>query len=181
MHRIIGRACLVVIVGCGTAPATKPVVVKQAPVAPPVLVAPAHRLPRTFEPTGYRARISVTPDELEGSIEITGKLIEPTRVIWLHGDKLTIAKASARSGSRTITLAATPPRPDTFVALYAEEPLPAGTWTLALDYTGKVDNKGVIEPDRQPARPDATFGVFSEQLDERRYWFTNSEPTFRDS
>ncbi|HEY5934787.1 MAG TPA: M1 family metallopeptidase, partial [Kofleriaceae bacterium] len=114
----------------------------------------------------------------QGSIEITGKLALPARVIWLHGDKLTIAKASARSGGKTIALAATPPRTDTFVALYAEEPLPAGTWTLVLDYTGKVDNKGVVEPDRPAARADATFGVFSEQLDDRRYWFTNSEPTY---
>jgi alanyl aminopeptidase len=180
MWNAFGAAAVVALVAsCGSVSAPRaPRPTADRPIAAPTLIAPDVRLPRTFEPTGYRVRIALEVETLRGSIEIVGKLAESTRVIWLHGDNIVVAKAVARSGTKTIALAATAPRRDTFLALYADEPLPAGTWTLALDYTGKVDNKGVVDPASRPGKAEPAFGVFSEQLDDRRYWFTNSEPTF---
>ena len=177
----IGVVLCIALAACGSTTARAPVPAKP-PAAPP-LVAPTDRLPRTFTPTSYRARLALEVDTLRGSIEIAGTLAAPTRVIWLHGERLVISKARAMRANQTVPLNATAPRADTLIALAAAEPLAAGRWTLAIDYTGDVDNKGTIEPetlepDHRAGRSEAAFGVFSEQLDNHRYWFTNSEPTY---
>ncbi|MEJ7601341.1 MAG: M1 family metallopeptidase [Kofleriaceae bacterium] len=167
--------------GCGT---TAPVPPKPPPpIGPPTLIPPDHRLPRMFTPSGYRARLELAVTTLRGSIEIAGELAAPSRVIWLHGERLVISNARAIGKDRTVTLHASRPSTDTLLALWADEPLPAGAWTLALDYTADVDDKGeldprALDPDYIPPASDRAFGAFTEVLDGRRYWYTNAEPTY---
>ncbi|MEO7729926.1 MAG: M1 family aminopeptidase, partial [Kofleriaceae bacterium] len=144
---------LAVLVSCGPPkPATTvPAPVAQAePVAsaPPPSVAsapsapaPTLRLPRTFLPTGYAARLELDPASpgFEGSIQIAGNLAERSPVIWLNAKKLTVHKAVAqRPGQPDIVLTATA-KNDDFLELRAAQPLDAGAWTLALDYAGEFD------------------------------------------
>ena len=144
---------LAVLVSCGppkpatTVPApvvqTEPVASAPPPSAPSVPSAPAPtlRLPRTFLPTGYAARLELDPAAagFEGAIQIAGNLAERSPVIWLNAKQLTVHKAVAqRPGQPDVTLTATAQGGD-FLELRAAQPLDAGAWTLALDYAGEFD------------------------------------------
>jgi len=111
----------------------------QHPAPPPTFpqFAP-FRLPHTFEPTRYRARLAFHPWWFSGHIEIDGTLSQPSDLIWLHGVDLDVHAATAIHGATRIRLAASPPRDDQTIALVARAPLPAGPWTLELDYSGPI-------------------------------------------
>jgi hypothetical protein len=57
----------------------------------PVEAAPGLRLPRTFVPTAYAARLAIVPAEPQftGHLEIDVLLPSPSRVIWLDAQGLT--------------------------------------------------------------------------------------------
>ena len=145
---------LSVLLGCGSPrpAATVPAPVTPAePVAaaapPPAQVpvteppAPTLRLPRTFLPTGYAARLDLDPSKpgFEASIQIAGNLAAPSPVIWLNARQLTVHTAVAqRAGQPDVALTATQQGED-FLALRAAQPLAPGAWTLAIDYAGEFD------------------------------------------
>lgn len=56
------------------------------------------RLPHTFEPTRYRARIALGDRSFEGHIEIEGELAADVSLIWLHGVDLVASRALATRG-----------------------------------------------------------------------------------
>jgi alanyl aminopeptidase len=104
---------------------------------------PALRLPRNFLPVRYAATLAIDParDGFDGRIAITGTVSERSLVIWLHGHHLTIRRATAHrdaAGGTDVELTATP-HGDELLELRAATPLDAGSWTLALDYTGAYD------------------------------------------
>jgi alanyl aminopeptidase len=169
---------LVVFVACGpkspavTVPA--PVVKsdsaapREAPapegLAPPQ---PTLRLPRNFLPTGYAARLDIDPAKpgFEGSIQITGNVSEPSRVLWLNARKLTIHKAVAqRAGQPDVALTATP-KGDDFLELRAPRALDAGSWTLAIDYAGEFDLR-------------STAGAFKQTVGDASYVYTQFEAVY---
>jgi alanyl aminopeptidase len=139
------------------------------PAAPDGLVPaePTLRLPRTFLPTGYAARLSIDPagNGFDGSIKVTGNLAEKSLVIWLNARKLTVQKAVAqRAGQPEVALTATP-RGDDFLELRAARALDAGAWTLAIDYTGGYDLLN-------------TTGAFKQTVDGAAYVYTQFEAVY---
>ena len=145
-----------------------------AHIPPPPVAFPQFapfRLPHTFEPARYRARLAFLPWRFNGHIEIDGTLATPTDLIWLHGVDLDVHTATAVRGATRIPLAASPPREDETIALVARTPLPAGPWTLELDYSGPIRDH---DPTATPYGTYHALGLF------RRgdFLFTMSEPIY---
>jgi len=167
---------LAVLVSCGP---PKPATTVPAPVAkaepvasapPPVVAsapAPTLRLPRTFLPTGYAARLEIDPATagFEGAIQIAGNLAERSSVIWLNAKKLAVHKAVAqRPGQPDVVLTATATGGD-FLELRAAQPLDTGAWTLAIDYAGEFDAL-------------ATTGAFKQTVGDGSYVYSQFEAVY---
>ena len=105
-----------------------------APAEPAQL--PGVRLPRTFLPTQYTARLVIDPRRptFDGTIAIAGKLAARTSVIWLHGYHLKIGKATARRDGAGADLPLTiTPRGEDLLEVRAAVPLDPGSWTLSIE------------------------------------------------
>jgi alanyl aminopeptidase len=173
-------AVAVVLQACSSAPVPKQVTTSpQRRAAPFPRVAP-FRLPHTFEPIRYRARLAIADRRFEGHIAITGALSEPASLVWLHAADLVAIRATATQGDSVIPLEVSPPRRDQMLGLRAKAPLRPGEWTLSIDYTGLIHdaqpptyNRGSGPLDDPPA-----LGVFRRTVDERTYFFTQSEPIY---
>ncbi|HEV7554079.1 MAG TPA: hypothetical protein VGO00_01425, partial [Kofleriaceae bacterium] len=163
-----GVALLFATAACASAPPPA----KPEPPAKDVVVfppPPVFRLDHTFEPTSYRARIAFAEPRFTGAIEISGTLAEPTKTIWLHGDGIAITSAVAVHDGAKVPLEFVVANDETVIGLQAREPLPAGAWTLVIDYTGGID---LTEPPpykpfdpktsdpRKWKPPPKTFGIF---------------------
>ncbi|HET9623650.1 MAG TPA: M1 family metallopeptidase, partial [Kofleriaceae bacterium] len=150
-HRMLALA---VLIGCGPskpavtvpAPPTTAAPTAEAPPAVPDGLAPPRptlRLPRNFLPTGYAVRMEIDPAQagFEASIQITGKVSERSRVIWLNGRRLKVHKAVAkRDGQPDVPLTvAGGEGDDEYMSFTAVSPLDAGEWTLAIAYAGDFD------------------------------------------
>jgi cytosol alanyl aminopeptidase len=124
---------------------------------------PALRLPRTFVPTSYVARLAIDPDKptFDGAIQIDGKLGDATSVIWLHGYHLAIKSAKATQNGAPIAITATP-RGDELLEIHSDAPMQPGAIQLAFDYTGQID-------------PLVTLGAFQEISEKHSYVFTQFE------
>ncbi|HEY1546325.1 MAG TPA: M1 family metallopeptidase [Kofleriaceae bacterium] len=142
-----------------------PVVVAPAPapVPPPTDDVPKLRLPRTFLPTSYTARLAIDPDKptFDGAIQIDGKLAEATSTIWLHGYHLTIKSAKATQNGAPIAITATQ-RGEELLEIHADAPMQPGAIQLAFEYAGQID-------------PVVTLGAFKEVADKNSYVFTQFE------
>src|SRR5215470_8133582 len=148
------RMCLVATLVACSSPATS---LKSSPPAAPVAPVdpglepplPTLRLPRNFTPSGYSATLAIDPSRtgFDSKTAITGEIVQRSSVIWLHGHKLVVTHASATRAGRDVAIAVTP-HGDELLELRAAAPLDAGTWTLALDYTGSyemVDTAGAFK------------------------------------
>src|SRR5258706_12830399 len=118
-----------------TLPPPPPVItvplIADATVAPPIAPSePKLRLPRNFTPTSYTARLAIDPSKptFEGSIAIAGTISERSPVIWLHGYKLVVHRATASRGE-VVALVVTPHGEDLLEGR-ADPPLEPGAWTL---------------------------------------------------
>jgi alanyl aminopeptidase len=130
---------------------------------------PALRLPKTFVPTSYRARLAIDPSRttFEGAIAIEGELREPTTLLWLHGRHLVIHRAQAAAGVASgsgVALTVTP-RGEDLLELHSSSPLGPGAWTLELDYTGELDE---LE----------TSGAFKQKVAGAAYVYTQFEAVY---
>lgn len=132
----------------------------------PAPTPPALRLPRTFLPTSYAARLVVTPTAatFTGRVEIEGELTETSQVIWLNAQDLTFEAAvlTTTSGAR-VPLEVLPAEKQ-FVAFRAAAPIPTGALKLSIDYGGAID-------------PVNAQGVFREEDEGAWYAFTQFEAT----
>src|SRR5258706_13057539 len=111
---------------------TAPAII-DAPLAPrvaPDVTEPKLRLPRNFTPTSYTAKLAIDPAKptFEGSIAIAGTIGERSPVIWLHGYKLVVHRATASRGE-VVALVVTPHGEDLLEGR-ADPPLEPGAWTL---------------------------------------------------
>ena len=168
-------ALAVALVSCGpkgappVEPPKQPPVAPQAPAGGPRGVEPPQptlRLPRNFLPTGYVARLDIDPARttFDGSIEIAGVVDQTSSVIWLHGYKLKVSRASATKESSEIAIAVQPVGED-LLKLTAERPLEAGEWKLMIDYAGELDTV-------------STSGAFKQVVDGQNYVYTQLESIF---
>jgi cytosol alanyl aminopeptidase len=159
--RLVLLAMLLISCGGGTR-AAEPPASPPPPVTPPAEPppeAPGLRLPRTVLPTGYEARLALDPAQatFSGEIAIRATVAEPTRLVWLHAEHLTIEEATATAGGETVTLEVLPQ--ESVTALRAGAPLPAGEVTISIRYQGKVDDH-------------ETDGIFRQQEGQDWYAFT---------
>ncbi|HEY5920860.1 MAG TPA: M1 family metallopeptidase [Kofleriaceae bacterium] len=146
------------------APATKPI--EKALVVADLPLDVPERLPRTFQPKSYAARLHVDPAQpaFSGTIEITGELTEPLALIWLHAEQLTIHRVVAtRGATRVPMLPSLLPRG--VLALRSEQPLDAGDWTLAITYSGTWEDRSAA-------------GGFRQRSVGKDYVFTQFQPDF---
>ena len=127
---------------------------------------PTLRLPKNFVPTGYAARLEIDPakDTFGGSIAIAGVIDQPTTVIWLHGRRLAVARATATKGSEEVALRVTP-RGEDLLEVRAAQPLDPGAWTLMLDYAGELELR-------------STAGAFKQTVGEHAYVYTQLEAVY---
>lgn len=141
------------------APAAKPLV-----VAP--LSAPPERLPHMFEPARYALHLHVDPAQpgFSGTIEITGTLAEPSALIWLNAEDLVIDTVTAKRETESVRMKASLWQHG-MLAVQSEQPLAAGTWTIAIAYRGTWDDS-------------RAEGAFREPMSSERYVFTQFEPDF---
>ena len=149
-----------------TTPPPPPPPAAAVPDAPPPEAAlPKLRLPRTFLPTSYDARLAIEPGKpsFSGELTITGEIHETASVFWLHGQHLAIQSATA-AGPSTATLTVTP-HGDELLEIHAEPPLEPGTWRITFQYTGAIDRLN-------------TAGMFEEVSGGAPYVFSQLEATY---
>ena len=144
-------------------PPSDPVVTGPKGVEPPQ---PTLRLPRNFVPTSYAARLDIDPakTKFDGSIAITGVIDQTSSVLWLHGYKLQVGKATATKESSEIAITVTNVGED-LLQLRASKPLEAGEWTLMMDYAGELDTV-------------STSGAFKQVVADQSYVYTQLEAIY---
>ncbi len=86
------------LIACAVPPTHPPTVQTPFPDAP------AFRLPHTFEPRSYRARLALSDGHFTGHIEIVGDVSEVLPVIWLHANNLVVSSATATREAATVAL-----------------------------------------------------------------------------
>ena len=168
------RLVVLAVLSCSAPRLPPPPVPKVAPAQPvekPLVVAalpnpPEGRLPRTFTPTRYALRLHVDPAVVtfSGTVEIAGELAEPTALIWLHAEDLTMHDVSATQAGKQVRLVATMPVVG-LLALQSVEPLAAGAVTVSIAYSGKW-------------RGDEAAGGFRQTVNGAHYVLTQFEPDY---
>ncbi|HWM85173.1 MAG TPA: M1 family metallopeptidase, partial [Kofleriaceae bacterium] len=164
--KLLSALFLVAVAACGSraerpaAPAPAPAADRsQAGPTPPAL-----RLDGSVVPTEYALDLSLDParPDFRGVATISVKLGRATRLIWLHGKQLQIAKATVSSGGDEI--AATTTAKGEFLALALPRSVGPGAATLRIEYTA-------------PMPTTEQEGVFRQSEDGHTYVFTQFEAT----
>jgi alanyl aminopeptidase len=101
---------------------------------------PTLRLPRVFLPTKYAARLAIDPAKTSftGTIAITANVSQPTSRFWLHGARLTIAKATISHAGAEQPVTVTQLQNE-MLRVDTSAPLEVGEYTLTIEYSGVYD------------------------------------------
>lgn len=145
------------------------------------------QLPRNVRPTHYA--ISLTPDAqaatFSGRVVIAIDVLEPTAVITLHALDLALASASIASGPGQQVQQASKIALDAdkhTASLSFAQPLPKGSYQLAIDYSGKIGSQAAglfsLDYDSPSGKKRALYTQF-EAADARRMFPSWDEPAFR--
>jgi alanyl aminopeptidase len=155
--------------------ATPPPVAPPAPPAPPAL-----RLPTTVHPLDNVVQLTVDPtrDDITGTIATRIRLDEPTAVIWLNGEDLTIDLAYVRSPAGTVRATVLEPKPG-YVGLVFPTPLAAGEDVLEISYTAKAHVNAGDGIFRYQENRDWYVATHFEATEGRRAFPTFDEPSFK--
>ncbi len=147
------------------APTSQPTSTPEIQPTAPVPAAPALRLPRLVMPESNRVKLVLDPRQelFTGRIEIAARVIESTDFFWLNAQELTVVRATVTSPAGKWDLEVFPQKND-FVGFRTPLPLPVGSVTIAIDYTGLTSSR-------------ETRGVFRQQEGDDWYLFSDFEPT----
>src|SRR5436309_12491933 len=101
------------------------------------------RLPADVRPTAYDLHLE--PDleggSFRGEVRIALRLARPRAEIVLHETEITIERAAAHGGGREMPARVRLSRADETAALRFARPLAAGEATLALRFSGRLDQE----------------------------------------
>jgi aminopeptidase N len=142
---------------------------------------PHAQLPATVTPERYRLTFEIDPTQpkFSGVAEITLRVNEATRLIWLHGNELAVEEATLEVAGQPRPANYTQIDPVSGVArLDLEEEAPVGPATLRIRYTAPL-NSAVQGLFREQVGGD--WYVFSqmEAIDGRRAFPGFDEPRFK--
>ena len=114
---------------------------------------PTGPLPRTVVPSLVALELKLDPKQarFSGTTRIEATVAEPTRVIWMHGRDLEIAKAEAvLADGKRVALAASVEHVSGVLKLTAAQLIPAGKVTLVIAYDapfGQLQGAYKVKPD----------------------------------
>lgn len=128
------------------------------------------RLDRTVVPTGYDLELTVDPakPDFRAAVTIQVRVDTPTRHIWLHGKRLTVARATVSGSASTVAggveMTATATSSGEHLSLSLPEPVGPGQATIHVEYVGQMPT-------------NEQEGVFRQSQDGHTYVFTQFEAT----
>ncbi|WP_408889343.1 M1 family metallopeptidase [Myxococcus faecalis] len=147
-------------------PMPRPRVVPAPVETPQALVPPGLRLEAGVRPTRQSVTLELDPrqETFRGEVDVELSLSEPTRVLWLHGTELALRRAHVQTADSRVPVEAMPVGED-LLAFVAQAPLPSGTVTLHVEYSGRAYDK-------------EDSGVFREEEEGRWYAMTQFQPLY---
>jgi aminopeptidase N len=143
------------------------------------------QLPRNARPSHYS--ISLKPDAaaatFAGRVEITLQVTKPTSSLTLNAADLAFSDAQISSGKKTqAARAITVDAPHQTVTFDFGQPLAAGSYKLAINYTGKISSQSsgmfYLDYDSTAGSKRAIYTQF-EAADARRMFPSWDEPAYR--
>jgi aminopeptidase N len=145
------------------------------------------QLPRTVRPTHYDVSVTPHADKLsfDGKVTVTVDVLKPTNSITLNAIDMTFSSVSLMPTRLKIAIGA----PKVTVDAKAQtatftfpQPLPAGSYRLAMDYTGKIGTQAnglfAIDYDTKAGKQRALYTQF-ENSDARRFIPSWDEPAYK--
>lgn len=125
------------------APSGAPAPVPEPLAPPPDAPAPMLRLPAHTKPLRYTLELTVDPAEPrffgQGTIEV--ELAEPRRVLWLHGQGLSVSKVTARFADASLEGTYTQVAPEGVAKLVFPRPLGPGRVALSFAWDAPFDQQ----------------------------------------
>lgn len=152
-----------------------------APTTPQRVVVPKGPLPDPIDLHAVDLAMTIDPrtEDFSGSIDLHIHLGNDRQVLWMHGQDLHISTVEARPSSGAPVSAQWTPRGETGVArVVFEEELPAGDYSLHLEWTGRfaTDLAGLFKVEER----GQTFALAkSESIQARRALPGFDEPRFK--
>ncbi|MEO6777100.1 MAG: M1 family metallopeptidase [Kofleriaceae bacterium] len=183
----IALASFGLLFACGhaSAPApTAPPPPAPPPSAPPVAAAPPQapelRLPALAKPLHEEVDLTLDPqsEDFRGKITTELEILQPTPVLWLNADEITVDEATLDAGGTLLVAKAITPKKG-YLGLVFDRPLPVGKATLAIAYRGKAhkdDGDGIYRV--QEGGDWYTFTQF-ESTDARQAFPCFDEPSYK--
>jgi alanyl aminopeptidase len=113
---------------------------------------PTGPLPRTVTPSLVQLELKIDPKQagMSGSTHIQADIAEATDTVWMHGRGLTVRRAQAVVGRKTIPLEVSEVDPSGVLKLVAKSPLPAGKARIDIDFDapyGQLQGAYKVKPD----------------------------------